>query len=142
MSLIKTVPVTQKFLLERAKRLQVGWNRSGGRNNTGRITSYKKGPFKFRRVYKFIDFWRRLTADAFIVAFERDNFRTSTLALIFYQTGYLAYVILPEGLALGDKLKSFDAYLPNLSVEDSMPSGVALPLSAAPDGSTVFNIEL
>lgn len=142
MLFLKTTPVTQNFLLRRAKRLQTGWAQTGGRNNTGRITSFKKGSFKFKRMLRFIDFWRRLASDAFVVGFEKDNFRTSTVALIFYQTGYLSYVLLPEGFGVGDKL-AFSTITASFTPTSSSPLlGAALPLRSIPDGSLIFNIEL
>lgn len=109
---------------------------TGGRNSSGQITSFKKGPSKYKRVYRFIDFWRRLPLDAFIVRFEKDVFRSSTLTLVFYQTGYLSYIVLPEGFAVGDKLK--------FSVNQIVGAGFgqALPLREIVEGAFVFNVEL
>ena len=77
-------------------------------------------------------------ADAFIVNFEKDNFRTTPLALIFYQTGYLSYVILPEGLSVGDKLSN-----PLTAQGEYVASdGAAVPLKYINDGALVFNVEL
>lgn len=74
--------------------------------------------------------------DAFIIKFEKDNFRSSILTLIFYQTGYLSYVMLPEGYLVGDKLKfSGGATTPTFL-------GQALPLRDIIDGAFIFNIEL
>lgn len=53
---LKTKPLTYNFLLQRARTLTVGWSEAGGRSSSGRITSFKKGSFKFRRIYRFIDF--------------------------------------------------------------------------------------
>lgn len=82
-----------------------------------------------------------MSGDAFIVNFEFDGFRSSTLALIFYQTGFLSYVLLPEGFSVGDKLKfDFVSLLPNLA--GNLQGGVAAPLKYISDGSFVFNVEL
>lgn len=143
MLFLKTTPVTQKFLMKRANRLQTGWVQTGGRNSTGRITSYKKGSFKFKRVLRFIDFWRRLVTNAFVVSFVKDSFRTSTLALIFYQTGFLSYVVLPEGVRVGDKIKNdYDRSSSAVVENETFALGSALPLSRISDGTLVFNIEL
>lgn len=83
-------------------------------------------------MFRFVDFWRRLSSDAFIVSFEKDNFRSSTVALVFYQTGFLSYIILPEGFCVGDKLKA----------SSSSQLGLALPLRDISDGILVFNVEL
>jgi ribosomal protein L2 len=81
-----------------------------------------------------------LTADAFIVRFEKDSFRTSTIALVFYQTGFLSYVILPDGYSPGDKLRF------SLSTEFADKAalflGNALQLKNVPEGALVFNVEM
>lgn len=87
-----------------------------------------------------MDFWRRLVADAFIVSFTKDNFRSSTLTLLFYQTGLLSYVVLPDGYNIGHKLRfSFGG-----SAGDSSAffAGNSLPLSDISEGALVFNVEL
>jgi large subunit ribosomal protein L2 len=137
---LKTKPLTFKFLIQRAQNLRLGWNASGGRNSAGIITSYKKGPHKYRRVYRFIDFWRRLRVDAFVVRFDKDSFRSSTLTLLFYQTGFVSYAILPDGYSVGDKLPfsfRFDSH-----GEAALFPGNALPLADINEGAFVFNIEL
>jgi len=119
--------LTFALLNKRAGQLKKGWQRSGGRNTLGRITSYKKGPYKYKRLYRFVDFWRRLKADAFIINIEKDNFRSSTLTLVFYQTGYLSYVVLPDGYDIGDKLQF--SLSSEIYKEDALFIGNALPLS-------------
>lgn len=137
---LKTKPLTYNFLLQRARTLTMGWSESGGRSSSGRITSFKKGSFKFRRIYKFIDFWRRLTADAFIVKLEKDTFRSSSIALVFYQTGFLSYLLLPGGYRVGDKLKfSLTHRVDGVSAD--FP-GNACMLKNITEGSFVFNVEI
>lgn len=132
--------LTHRHLKSRAKHLSVGWSLSGGRNSTGRITSYKKGSFAVKRMYRFVDFWRRLAADAFVVSLSKDNFRSSTLTLLFYQTGVLSYVILPDGYSVGHKLR----FSLNASVGETSRffAGNALPLSQILEGAVIFNVEL
>lgn len=91
-------------------------------------------------MYRFIDFWRRLTADAFIVKLEHDAFRTGTIALIFYQTGFLSYVALPDGYSPGDKLKFSHTY--ERVGPEALFAGNALALSDILEGSFVFNVEI
>lgn len=134
-----------------------GLARTGGRNNFGRITSFKKGGGKYRRMVRFIDFWRRVPANAFIVRFENDSFRSATITLVLYQTGLLSYIISPEGYEVGDKIK-FVGFRSNLLLDTSRSSsgnlndvnnkinyalwGSALPMHNIPIGSQIFNIEL
>lgn len=136
MFVVKTRPVTYNFLLQRTRKLRIGWLQTGGRTSSGQITSFKKGPSKYKKLYRFIDFWRRLPLDAFIIRFERDVFRSSTLALLFYQTGYISYVVLPDGYSVGDKLR--------FSAVNSQNGflGQALPVKDIVEGAFIFNIEL
>lgn len=107
---------------------------------SGKITSFKKGAFKLKRLYRFIDFWRRLTADAFIVQVSADNFRSSTISLVFYQTGFLSYLVLPEGYQVGQKLCF--SLRPHLHGREALFPGNAIPLSEVLEGAVVFNVEL
>lgn len=56
MLLLNKPLITHTHLIRCARRLQVGWNQTGGRNSSGRITSFKKGSFASKRIYRFIDF--------------------------------------------------------------------------------------
>lgn len=53
---LESKPLTYGILVRRAKHLMGGLARTGGRNNFGRITSFKKGGGKYRRMVRFIDF--------------------------------------------------------------------------------------
>lgn len=134
--------VTKNFLLRRARKLAVGWAETGGRAASGRTTSFKKGAYRFKRLYRFIDFWRRLREDAFVISFERDAFRSSTIALVFYQTGYVSYISLPDGYIVGDKLSFSSSSVVDGGVAISCFPGNALPLKHIPEGSHVFNVEM
>lgn len=59
---------------------------------------------------------------------------------MFYQTGVLSYALLPDGYAVGHKLR-FSANLVNSEVSVFF-AGNALPLSQLLEGAVVFNIEL
>lgn len=91
-------------------------------------------------MYRFIDFWRRISNDAFLVKIEKDNFRSVKISLVLYQTGFLSYLVLPEGLKVGDRLR-FNCDAANLH-SSQLFSGNALPLRVIPSGSFVFNVEL
>lgn len=116
---------------------------SGGRTASGRITSFKVGAFKYGRLYRFIDFWRRLQSDAFVLRVEKDAFRTSTISLLFYQTGFLSFCILPDGYCVGEKLVSAGNLMAlTSSTSLGVSAGYALELKLIPDGAFVFNLEL
>jgi len=108
--------------------------KTGGRNNTGRITTRHKGGGHKRR-YRAIDFKR--TKDGIKAAVERleyDPNRSAHIALIRYADGERAYIIAPRGLKAGDTVMS--------GAEAPIAPGNCLPLRSVPVGSVVHNVEL
>ena len=116
------------------KALTEGKNSTGGRNNSGSITSrYRGGGHK--KAYRQIDFKRRkFDAPAKVERLEYDPNRTGFIALIKYEDGELAYILAPQRLAVGDTVVSGE-YV------DVKP-GNAMPLANIPVGTIVHNIEL
>src|SRR5512136_738102 len=93
----KTRP--EKSLLEPLRK-------SGGRNNTGRITSRHRGG-RHKRFYRIIDFKRNKTGmDARVAAIEYDPNRSSRIALLQYADGERRYILAPDGIKVGDLLRS------------------------------------
>ena len=116
------------------KNLTEGLTKSGGRNNTGRITSWHRGGGHKRR-YRLVDFKRRQTGVAVVERLEYDPNRTAFIALIKYEgSGELSYILAPQRLAVGDKIESGKG-------ADIKP-GNALPLGSIPVGAIVHNVEL
>jgi large subunit ribosomal protein L2 len=107
--------------------------KSGGRNNTGRITCRHIGG-GHKRKYRLVDFKRTKTEAAKVIGVEYDPNRSSRIALIQYTDGVKSYIIAPVGLVVGQTLLSG----PKAPIEP----GNALPLSAIPLGTTVHNVEL
>jgi large subunit ribosomal protein L2 len=131
MSRLQTADITkdtpEKSLLRPIKK-------HSGRNNAGRITVRHQGGGS-RQHYRVIDFKRnKLNIPATVNAIEYDPNRNVRIALLFYADGEKRYILLPEGVRVGDKLES------GLSVE--IKPGNALPLSNIPLGTVVHNIEL
>jgi large subunit ribosomal protein L2 len=117
------------------KSLTVGLTKSGGRNNTGRITSYHRGG-GHKRSYRMVDFKRvKFDAVGTVERLEYDPNRTAWIALIKYEDGELAYIVAPQRLAAGDKVVS------SMNGADVKP-GNAMPLERMPVGTIVHNIEL
>jgi len=109
-------------------------NRSGGRNNLGRITCRHKGGGHKRR-YRQIDFKRDKDGIAAKVErLEYDPNRSAHIALILYQDGERRYVIAANGMKAGDVIFS--------GREAAIKVGNCLPLANIPIGSTVHCIEL
>lgn len=116
------------------KSLTEGLSKSGGRNNTGRITARRIGG-GHKRKYRMIDFRRtKFDVEATVQRLEYDPNRTAFIALIEYTDGELAYILAPARLAAGDKVISADR-------ADIKP-GNAMPLKNMPVGTIVHNVEL
>jgi len=121
----KTRP--EKNLIEPLKR-------TGGRNNTGRITSRHRGG-GHKRFYRVIDFKRnKLGMDAKVVAIEYDPNRSARIALLQYLDGEKRYIIAAEGVKVGDVLRS--------GADAEIKVGNAMPLARIPPGTFVHNIEM
>ena len=108
--------------------------RTGGRNNTGRITSRHRGG-GHKRFYRVIDFRRdKFDMDAKVVAIEYDPNRSARIALLQYLDGEKRYIVAPDGVKAGDVLRS--------GANADIKTGNAMPLSNIPAGTFVHNIEM
>ncbi|MBM4390971.1 MAG: 50S ribosomal protein L2 [Deltaproteobacteria bacterium] len=108
--------------------------RTGGRNNTGRMTQRRMGGGHKRR-YRLIDFRRnKLDVAATVATIEYDPNRTARIALLHYADGEKRYILAPVGLGVGDKVVASDT-------ADIKP-GNSLRLNAIPLGTFVHNVEL
>ena len=116
------------------KTLTEGLNKSGGRNNHGRLTVRSRGG-GHKRSYRMIDFKRRkFDVWATVERLEYDPNRSAFIALLKYEDGELAYIIAPQRLGVGDKVIASSA-------ADIKP-GNAMPLSSIPVGTIVHNVEM
>ena len=116
------------------KSLLVTLKKTGGRNNTGRITTRHIGG-GHKRKYRVIDFVRNKDGVKGIVAsIEYDPNRSSNIALIKYADGEKRYIIAPKGLKVGMEIES--------GVNADIKVGNALPLENIPEGTMVHNVEL
>ena len=108
--------------------------RSGGRNNTGKMTMrYMGGGHK--KAYRIVDFKRdKDGVPGTVHSIEYDPNRTSRIALIFYKDGEKRYIIAPQGLAVGMTVMSGAKATPEV--------GNAMFLSDVPLGTIIHNIEL
>jgi large subunit ribosomal protein L2 len=115
------------------KALTEGLSKSGGRGNTGRITSRRIGG-GHKISYRIIDFKRTKHDMAAVVErLEYDPNRTAFIALIKYEDGVQAYILAPQRLAVGDSVIS------GASVD--VKPGNAMPIGAVPVGTIVHNVE-
>ena len=108
--------------------------RSGGRNNTGKMTIRQVGGGHKRR-YRIIDFKRNKEGiPATVASIQYDPNRTAFIALLNYQDGEKRYVIAQNGLQVGQNVVSGANVAPEI--------GNAMPLSDIPLGTIVSCIEL
>ena len=116
------------------KSLIEGQSRSGGRGQTGRITSRRKGG-GHKQNYRIVDFKRTKHDMAAVVErIEYDPNRTSFIALIKYADGTLSYILAPQRLAVGDSVVS--------GANVDVKPGNAMPIGAVPVGTIVHNVEM
>jgi large subunit ribosomal protein L2 len=119
---------------EPEKSLVTPLKKSGGRNNSGKITIRFRGGGA-KRAYRIIDF-KRLKDDckATVIAIEYDPNRTARIALLEYTDGERRYILSPHGLTVGTVLESGPA--------SDIKIGNSMPLVNIPLGTTVHAIEL
>jgi len=116
------------------KSLTVSLSKTGGRNNTGRITRRHSGG-GHKRLYRIIDFKRNKdNIPAKVVAIEYDPNRSARIALLQYIDGEKRYIIAPLELKVGSTVLSGE----NVDIV----TGNCLPLKNIPVGTVVHNIEL
>ena len=109
-------------------------SKTGGRNNTGKMTMrYIGGGHKQR--YRIIDFKRdKDNVPARVATIEYDPNRTARIALLVYADGEKSYIIAPNGLQVGQTVMSGAGVAPEV--------GNTLFLSEIPLGTVIHNIEL
>ena len=122
-----TTSKPEKSLLAKKKR-------SGGRNDTGKMTIENIGGGHKQR-YRVVDFKRdKFGIPAKVATIEYDPNRTSNIALLHYVDGEKRYIIAPSGLEVGMEVLS--------SKDAPIKIGNTLPLANLPLGTTIHNIEL
>src|ERR671929_631023 len=110
-------------------------SKSGGRNNSGRVTTRHQGG-GHKRAYRLVDF-RRHDKDgvpARVAHIEYDPNRTARIALLHYVDGEKRYILCPQGLNVGDTVLS--------SRNADIKPGNNLPLRFIPLGTSVHSVEL
>lgn len=116
------------------KKLTEGLTKSGGRNNTGRITARRRGG-GHKRTYRLVDFKRRkFDVPGTVERLEYDPNRSAFIALVTYQDGEQAYILAPQRLAVGATVIA--------SEKADIKPGNAMPLASMPVGTIVHNVEL
>jgi large subunit ribosomal protein L2 len=119
---------------EPEKSLTEPLQKTGGRNNKGRITCRHHGG-GHKQLYRRIDFKRnKIGIPSKVASIEYDPNRSARIALLQYADGEKRYILAPQGLNVGDQIIA--------GPEADIKPGNALPLEKIPLGSMVHNIEL
>lgn len=116
------------------KSLVVTRKKTGGRNVYGRVTARGIGGGHKQKI-RLVDFKRRkLGVDAQVVGIEYDPCRSARIALVQYADGEKRYILAPNGLKVGQKVRNGADAAPEV--------GNCLPLRNVPVGMAVHAIEL
>ena len=116
------------------KSLLVSLNKTGGRNNQGRMTVRHIGGGA-KRKYRIIDYKRnKFGIPARVTTVEYDPNRSANICLLTYKDGEKRYIIAPKDIKVGMIVESGE----NVDIK----VGNALPLKNIPVGTVVHNIEL
>jgi large subunit ribosomal protein L2 len=116
------------------KSLRTPLSSSGGRNNTGRVTSRHRGG-GHKRHYRQIDFKReKRGVPARVAHIEYDPNRSARIALLHYADGDKRYILAPVGLSQGDLIAAGE--------DVEIRPGNALPIRRIPFGTPIHNVEL
>ncbi|HZD52851.1 MAG TPA: 50S ribosomal protein L2, partial [Woeseiaceae bacterium] len=109
-------------------------SRTGGRNNSGRITVRHQGGGHKQR-YRLVDFKRdKEGVPGVVERLEYDPNRSAHLALIKYADGERRYILAPKGVQVGSPVVSGD--------DAPIKPGNALRLNNIPVGTTVHCVEM
>lgn len=116
------------------KSLVVIRKKTGGRNVHGRVTARGIGGGHKQKI-RLVDFKRRkLAMDAEVLAIEYDPCRSARIALVRYADGEKRYILAPNGLQVGRKIRNGADAAPEV--------GNCLPLKNIPVGMAVHALEL
>lgn len=110
------------------------FKRTGGRGNSGRITSRHRGG-GHKRVYRIIDFKRNKAGiPARVASIEYDPNRSARIALLIYADGEKRYIIAPADVKVDDIIMAGE--------EIEIRPGNTIPLAKIPLGMSIHNLEL
>ncbi len=116
------------------KSLLVPLKKTGGRNNSGRITSRFIGG-GHKRNYRLIDFKRdKANISGLVESLEYDPNRSAFIARVLYRDGERRYILAPVGLRVNDSVIC--------SEEAEIRPGNHLPIRNIPLGTEIHNIEM
>ncbi|WP_407313876.1 50S ribosomal protein L2 [Desulfosporosinus sp. SB140] len=108
--------------------------KNAGRNSEGRLSVRHKGG-GHKRMYREIDFKRNKDGiPARVASIEYDPNRSANIALLYYQDGFKAYILAPNGLQVDQTVVS--------GPDADIKVGNTLPIQNIPVGTLLHNIEM
>ncbi|WP_343188168.1 50S ribosomal protein L2 [Buchnera aphidicola (Ceratoglyphina bambusae)] len=109
-------------------------NKTGGRNNLGRITTRHIGR-GHKQKYRIIDFKRNKdNIPAIVKRIEYDPNRSANIVLVLYKDGTKNYILEPKNIKIGDIILSGE----NVEIK----IGNSLKIGNIPSGEYIHNIEM
>jgi large subunit ribosomal protein L2 len=116
------------------RKLIVALNKTGGRNQFGKMTVRHIGG-GHKKKYRMVDFRRdKREVPAVVASVEYDPNRTSYIALLHYADGEKRYILAPLNLKVGDPVLASD--------QADIKPGNNLSLSSIPVGTLIHNLEV
>ena len=110
-----------------------------GRNNSGHITVFTKGPRK-KKLYRVINFKRDIyNIPGIIYSVEYDPNRSSFISLLVYKNNICCYILSVQHLKVGDVIKSYNS---DALFELLYKKGDNNKLLFLPVGGIIHNLEL
>src|SRR3982751_5731624 len=129
--------ITFYFINKINKKLSRGLKKNGGRNFLGRICIRGQGGGN-KKIYRFIDFFRRINLKGKIIKILYDTNRTARLALVLYLNGLCSFILLQKNIKVGNIIYSGTKELNNEVIKE----GYSMPLKYLPLFSNLSNVEL
>ncbi len=124
------------FFKKLKKKLSKGISKKSGRNFLGRVCVRGQGGGN-KRVFRFIDFYRRLNLKGKVINVFYDPNRTARIAMVIYVNSFCSYILLQKGVRINSVI-----YSGTLLCKDDIEIGFSMPLKYMPLFSNISNIEL
>jgi large subunit ribosomal protein L2 len=126
------------FFFKLSSKLVKGKTSSGGRNFLGRVCI--KGRCKGnKRLFRYLDFFKRLNSFGFLCRVVYDSNRTAPIGYFLFENGLACYNILVDGIKIGTTVYSgYESYL----FEKVIGCGWSVPIFHMRLFSVISSIEL
>src|SRR6185369_285757 len=97
--------ITYYFINYIKKKLVKGIHKTGGRNFLGRLCIKGQGGGN-KKLYRYIDFYRRLNQFGKILKIFIDPIRTAKIGLIIYSNSLVSYILIQTKLKINSVIYS------------------------------------